>query len=381
MLTGLLHQEVQAQFKVDPAAEKSALLPKREKTTSPHQMSLPLFNPKYTFDTFIKGSSNGLAYSAAWKVAENPGENYNPLVIYGGAGLGKTHLLQAIGHVAQANDNKALYVSAEHYTNDLMTAIRERNTAEFRQKYRNVDVLMVDDVQFFSGKEQTGESFFHTFDELYNANRQIVIACDCAPKSINLLTDRLRSRLEGGLATEIQPPDFETRMAILRAKAKQQEMNISEDVLELIASQIRQNIRALEGSLNRIVAYAKLIRAEPTHETATQALKDIADNVPKRLPLTPGLIMETVANSFQLTTAELLNKGRDKETILARRIAMYLIRQETGCSLAQIGEELGGRDAAAVNKACKRVVNDIDTSPYLRRKITDIQQRLHYTKA
>lgn len=381
VLTGLLHEEIQVQFKVDTAAQNPANPARREKAVSPHQMSLPLFNPKYTFDSFVKGNCNNLAFAAARKVAENPGQSYNPLFIYGGSGLGKTHLLQAIGRAAQENKNNVLYVSAEHYTNDLMTAIRERSTEDFCNKYRTVDVLLVDDVQFFGGKEQTGENFFHTFDELYNANHQIAITCDCPPKSISTLPDRLRSRFEWGLATEIQPPDFATRLAILQEKTKQQSFKITTDILELIAAQVQQNIRALEGSLNRVIAYARLIGAEPTPETATHALRDIAGSTPKSLPITPNLIIQTVANSFQLTPDELIGKVRDKETILARRIAMHLIREETNCTLSQIGQELGGRDAAAITKGCQRIAGDIDASPYLKRKISDIQQKLHQNKA
>jgi chromosomal replication initiator protein len=380
VLAGLLHEEIQVQFKVDTAAQNPVLPSRREKAISPNQMSLPLFNPKYTFDSFVKGNCNNLAFAAARKVAENPGQSYNPLFIYGGSGLGKTHLLQAIGQAALENKNNVLYVSAEHYTNDLMTAIRERNTDNFCNKYRTVDVLLVDDVQFFGGKEQTGENFFHTFDELYNANHQIAITCDCPPKSISTLPDRLRSRFEWGLATEIQPPDFATRLAILQEKTKQQSVNITTDVLELIAAQVQQNIRALEGSLNRVIAYARLVGAEPTPESATQALRDIASSVHKSLPVTPNLIIQTVANSFQLTPDELIGKVRDKETILARRIAMHLIREETNCTLSQIGRELGGRDAAAITKGCQRIASDIDASPYLKRKISDIQQKLHHNQ-
>ncbi len=377
VLTGLLHRDVQVQFQVNNYEPNPALSGRQEKAGPPQQMSLPLFNPRYTFDSFIKGNSNQLAYAAAIKVAESPGQNYNPLFIYGGAGLGKTHLLQAIGQLATANTSKVLYASAEHYTNDLMTALRERKTDEFRNKYRSVDMLLLDDVQFFDGKEQTEENFFHTFDELYNASHQIVITGDRPPQCMTLLPDRLRSRFEGGLAAEIQPPDFDTRVAILQAKANQLEADIPADVIELLARRIQQNIRALEGSLNRVVAYARLIQARLTPELATQALKDIADNAPKNTPLTPGLIIETVANNFHLTVAGLVSKERDKETILARRVAMYLLRRETNCSLAQIGKELGGRDAAAVTRACHKITNDIDASPYVRRKILDIQQTIH----
>ncbi len=377
VLTGLTQHEVKVQFQVDTNRLNSpSSYGGREKTTPAQQASLPLFNPKYTFDSFVVGSCNQLAYAAALGVARNGEHSYNPLFIYGGAGLGKTHLLQAIGHTALANNIKVLYVSAEQYTNQLMNAIQERKTQDFRNKYRSVDMLLVDDVQFFSGKKQTGENFFHTFDELYNANHQIAITSDCPPKSIPLLKEQLRSRFEWGLVTDIQLPDFETRLAILQRKAKQNEVNVSPDVLEFIALQIQQNIRVLEGSLNRAIAYAKLIRAMLTPELAAQALKDIADNEPKTALLTPGLIIEAVVNSFQLTPSDLKSRKRDKATALSRQVAMYLIRQETDCSLAEVGKELGGRSPATVSHAYQKIASDINNSPSLRRKIFEIQQRI-----
>ena len=238
-------------------------------------------------------------------------------------------------------------------------------------------MLLVDDIHFISGKEQTAESFFHTFNDLHNANRQIVITSDQPPKSMPLLEERLRSRFEWGLIVDIQPPEFETRLAILQAKAKQREVNVTLDVLELIAQQIQQNIRELEGSLNRVVAYAKLFRASPTIELATQALKDIAGKEPEGAFTTPSMVIEAVADSFQVAPVDLKGSKRDKETTLARRVAMYLTRQETNCSLAQIGQELGGRDPSAITNACKRIANDIGDNHYLRRKILDIQKRIN----
>jgi chromosomal replication initiator protein len=378
VLTGLARQEVQVQFKINSYHQNPAIRATgREKNVPAQQARLPLLNPKYTFGSFVIGSSNQLAHAAALGIAQNPGHSYNPLFIYSGAGLGKTHLLQAIGNMALANNTNVLYVSAEQYTNDLMQAIRERKTEAFRNKYRSVDMLLVDDVQFFSGKKQTGENFFHTFNELHDGNRQIAITCDRPPKSIAMLPERLRSRLEGGLVTDIQVPDFETRLAILQAKAKQETMDISADVLELIALQIQQNIRALEGSLNRVVAYAKLVRTILTPALAAQALKDIANNESKTVPVTPGLITEAVVSCFQLTPADLKGRKRDAATALARQVAMYLIRQETDCSLADIGQELGGRSPATVSHAYQKISGDINNSPSLRRKIFEIQQGLH----
>jgi len=380
VLAGLLHHEVKAQFQVDTNQQNpSSSYGSREKIAPSQQTSLPLFNPRYTFNSFVVGSCNHLAYAASRRVAQNPGHSYNPLFIYGGAGLGKTHLLHAIGHTALANHIKVIYVSAEQYTNQLMNAFRERKTDDFRNKYRSVDMLLVDDVQFFSGKEQTGENFFHTFNELHNASCQIVITSDRPPRFITLLTDRLRSRFEWGLVTDMQAPDFETRLAILQAKAKQKEITVSADVLEFIALQIQQNIRALEGSLNRVVAYAKLIRTMLTPELAAQALKDIVSNEPKTALITPGLIVEAVVNSFQLTPSDLKGRKRDEATALARQVAMYLIRQETNCSLAEIGQELGGRSPATISYAYQKIANDINNSPSLRRKIVEIQKGIYTT--
>ena len=378
VLTDITHQEVQVQFQVDANHQNPpSSYSDREKTTPSQQSNLPLFNPRYTFDSFVVGSCNQLAYAAALGVAQNPGNSYNPLFIYGEAGLGKTHLLQAIGHIALTNNIKVLYVRAEEYTNQLINALREKKTQEFRNKYRSLDILLVDDVQFFTGKTQTVENFFHTFDELHNTNRQIAVTSDRPPKSMPSLQGRLCSRFEGGLVTGIQAPDFETRLAILQAKAKQKGADISADVLEFIALQIQQSIRALEGSLNRVIAYAKLIRSVVTPDLAAQALKDIAGNEPQTIPVTPHLITEVVVNSFQLTPSDLRSRKRDEATALARQVAMYLIRQETDCSLAEIGQELGGRTPATVSHAYQKIASDINNSPSLRRKIFEIQQEIH----
>ncbi len=378
VLTGVIHNEVKVHFQVDASHQSEPLSDGgRARTTPAQQASLPLFNPKYTFDSFVVGSCNQLAYAAALGVSQNPGHSYNPLFIYGVSGVGKTHLLQAIGHQAIANNNKVLYVSAEQYTNELMTALRERKTEDFRNKYRSADMLLVDDVQFFIGKEQTGENFFHTFNELHNANHQIAITSDRPPKSITQLPERLRSRLEWGLATDMQPPDFETRLAILQNKTKQEGTNVCPDVLELIALQIQQNIRALEGALNRVVAYAKLIRTTLTRELAAKALNDVADSESKTLPVTPCLIIEAVVNSFQLTPTDLKGTKRDKATVLARQVAMYLIRQETNCSLAEAGKELGGRSPATISHSYQKIAGALNSSPSLQRKVFEIQQQIY----
>ncbi|OGO43811.1 MAG: chromosomal replication initiator protein DnaA, partial [Chloroflexi bacterium RBG_16_60_22] len=330
--------------------------------------------PHYTFDSFVEGNSNRLARAASLAVSRNPGHSYNPLFIYGGAGLGKTHLLHAIGHAAVANHINVICASAEQFTNEFVVALRDKSTEEFRNKYRSIGMLLIDDIHFIGGKEQTEESFFHTFNELHNTNRQIVITSDRPPKSMPLLEERLRSRFEWGLTVDIQPPDYATRLAILEHKARQQGVGIPGEVLALIAEQSRDNVRVLEGSLNRVVAYARLLRVEPTTETASRALADVAQKDPLPDDITPSLIVGAVATSFQLSPEELSGRKRDKDTALARRLAMYLIRQETNCSLTQIGRELGNRDAAAVTAACKKITGDINESPYLKRKIRDIQK-------
>ncbi len=382
VLSSITHQEVQVQFQVDTNKQNSP--PSyygQEKTMAAKQASLPLFNPRYTFDSYVVGNCNKLAYTAAQSVVQNPGKSYNPLFIYGGAGLGKTHLLQAIGHAALANNINVLYVRAEEYTNQLISALREGKTEKFRNKYRSVDMLLVDDIQFFSGKTQTEENFLHSFDELYNTDRQIAITSDRPPKSIPSLQERFRSRLEWGLITDIQEPDFETRLAILQEKANQQGVDVPADVLELIALQIQQNIRALEGSLNRVIAYAKLIETMLTPELAAQALTDImAGNEPEPAMFTPHLILEAVVNSFQLTPTDLKGRKRDKVTALARQVAMYLIRQQTDCSLVEIGQELGGRTPVTVSHAYQKIASDINDDPSLRRKLLEIQKEIYSKK-
>ncbi len=335
------------------------------------------FNPNYVFDSYVEGSCNRLAYAAARAVAQNPGRTYNPLFIYGGVGLGKTHLLHAIGHAAQSSQVTTLCTSGEQFTNEFINSIRERKTEEFRTKYRSVGMLLIDDIHFIGGKEQTAESFFHTFNELHNANRQIVITSDRPPKSMPYLADRLRSRFEWGLMVEIQPPDFETRLAILRAKSEYRGMTLDPNVLELIGHKIQRNIRELEGSLNRVIAYARLLCTVPTIDLATKALEDLTDTQHCNISITPDLIIEAVADSFQLSPDDIKDRKRDKETVLARRVAMYIIRQETSLPVVKIGQVLGRRDAAAVTNACQKIAGDIDESSYLRRKILDIQQRIH----
>jgi chromosomal replication initiator protein len=367
-LTGILHREVKLAFLVSGQGAKP--LP---------PATLPLFNPRYTFDNFVVGASNNLAYAAAEKVVENPGQDYNPLFVHGGSGLGKTHLLHAIGNQAAARNLNVLCVSAEKYTNEMVTAIRERSTDEFRRKYRSLDMLLVDDVQFFAGKEQTEENFFHTFNELHGNNRQIVISCDRPPRDLTSLTERLRSRFECGLVADLQPPDLETRIAVLKAKAERDGVDLQPDVLEYIALQIKENIRVLEGSLNRVVAYSKLMHTMVTSEVAARAIDDLSSKKQQLPPVTPGLIIEMVAGAFQSTLSDVKGRRRDENTVLARQVCMYLMREETEASLADIGKELGGRSPATISYAHEKITGVINNDPQLRRQVFNIRQQLHST--
>jgi chromosomal replication initiator protein len=319
-----------------------------------------------------------MAHAAAVSAAEHPSEqSYNPLFIYAAPGLGKTHLLQAIGQKALDNNLKPVYVSGEQFTNDFVAALRERRTDEFRAKYRSADMLMVDDIHFISGKEATEESFFHTFNDLHNAGRQIVISSDCPPKSMPMLREKLRSRFEWGLAVDIQPPDFETRLAILQSKAEQAQASVAPDVLDMVAHELKQNIRELEGSLNRIIAYARLLKTQITPELAAKALKDVAGI--KELPEARGnleSVIGTVAQTFALTVDDLLGRKRDKEVAQARHVAMYVLRQKSGYSLFDIGAAIGGRNPSTVSHACEKVAQDMANSHLLRRKVEDIQKKL-----
>ena len=361
-LISIIGQEVEVQFQICQGA-------------FPQAKGAPNLNLRYTFDTFIVGSCNRLAHAAALGVAEDPGHSYNPLFIYGGVGLGKTHLVQAIGHVAFANGFQVLYTSTEQFTNEFITAIRERKTEDFRTKFRNVDFLLIDDIHFIAGKEQTQESFFHTFNDLHNANKQIVLTSDRHPRSLTLLEDRLRSRFEWGLITDIQPPDLETRLAILQVKSEQQGVNPSKEVLDFLARRYQKNIRELEGSLNRVIAYAKLTREPITIELTEKALRDVGDIGAQKL--TPTFILNTVAKHFSLSLEALQGKQRDQKTALARQIAMYLVREETHCPLEEIGELLGGKDHSTVLYGHQRILTQMEVDPTLRQTVLGIREALY----
>ena len=332
------------------------------------------FNPKYVFDNFIVGNGNRLAYAAAQGVAMNPGRIYNPLYIYGGVGLGKTHLLHAIGHVAQSKHIQVTCVSAEQFTNEFVSAVRQKKIDDFHLKYRHAGMLLIDDIHFISGKKQTEESFFHTFNSLHDANHQIVITSDLPPKAIPLLDKRLRSRFEWGLVADIQPPDLETRQAILQVKANLKEINIASDVLEFIANQGQQNIRELEGLLNRVTAFAKLFNSPPTLELAVHAMENISGRESTADISMPNLVINAVAHSFNMKAEDLKGSKRDKETSLARRVAMFILRQESGSSLAQIGTLLGDRDPSSVANACKKLSAELAHDKPLKHKLVEIQK-------
>jgi len=375
-LIGLIKSHVTAHFQVSSIQPEPTDGYAYRETPQAIDSHISAFNPKYTFDSFVVGSSNQLAYAAAQAAAQNPGEGYNPLFIYGGSGLGKTHLLQAIGHSLQAKNASVLYVSGEQFTNEFIDAIRHKRAEEFRNKYRNVDALMVDDIQFISGKEQTEESFFHTFNELHNSNRQIVVTSDKLPQSMPGMEERLRSRFEWGLTVDIQPPDLETRLAILQAKAEQSDTEIALDVLELVARQARRNIRELEGSLNRIIAYAKLLRSQITREVATKPLTNINGKSETCGQESHIKLLNAVAECFQLDAEAIIGPRRDKEVALARQVSMYLLKQQDGYSLSEIGKLIGGRTPSTVSHSCEKIAQDIENSPVLKRKVMDIQSSL-----
>lgn len=340
--------------------------------------SRPRFNPRYTFDSFIVGSSNRLAYAAALGVAENPGHSYNPLFIYGGVGLGKTHLLHAIGHVlSNKSGMRIVYVSGEQFTNEFINAIRDKRTDDFRNKFRGVDLLMIDDIQFISGKEQTQEGFFHTFNDLHNANRQIILTSDRPPKAMALLEERLRSRFEWGLLADIQSPDLETRIAILQYKAASQGITVPVEIIEFLAHRIQKNIRELEGSLNRIVAYTRLTRTPLTTEVAERVLHDMTIEGSRHSTPNPALIITAVSKYFDLTPADLKSKKRDQHVVKVRQIAMYLIREETNVSLSEIGHLLGGRDHSTIIHGYQKIASDINADPQLRRDVLAIRETLY----
>jgi chromosomal replication initiator protein len=347
---------------------------KAEDQQEPHHNML---NPKYTFDTFVIGSGNRFAHAASLAVAEAPAKAYNPLFIYGGVGLGKTHLMHAIGHYVQEHNPsaKVVYLSSEKFTNEFINSIRDNKAVEFRNKYRKVDILLIDDIQFLAGKESTQEEFFHTFNTLHEESKQIIISSDRPPKEIPTLEDRLRSRFEWGLITDITPPDLETRIAILRKKAKAEGLDIPNEVMLYIANQIDSNIRELEGALIRVVAFSSLINKDINADLAAEALKDI---IPSSKPkvITILDIQRTVGQHYNVKLEDFKAKKRTKSVAFPRQIAMYLSRELTDFSLPKIGEEFGGRDHTTVIHAHEKISKLLATDSALQKQLKEIHDQL-----
>ncbi|MBX3052920.1 MAG: chromosomal replication initiator protein DnaA [Caldilineaceae bacterium] len=331
-------------------------------------------NPHYTFSSFVVGSHNRLAHAAALSVAEQPGFRFNPLFVYGGVGLGKTHLLHAIGHQMLDRGLRVLYCSSEQFTNELISGIRSQSTEEFRNKYRQVDLLLIDDIQFIGGKESTQEEFFHTFNHLHAANRQVVISSDRPPKEIATLEARLRSRFEGGLQADISIPDLETRVAILQSKALAMGARVEQEVLMLVAERVDSNIRELEGALNRLIVQSPLYHDTLNRQNAEEILNDL---MPQRRPREASSVIQLVASHFNLSVAELLGRGRTKEVAFARQIAMYLLREENNLSLPGIGDQLGGRDHSTVRYGVEKVINDMETDETTRRHVITLREKVY----
>ena len=378
ILTGIMGRTVDVNFvvwtgsPVEVSTEPEPLLP--EPVATPAAADEARLNRRYTFDTFVVGTSNRLAHAAAQAVADSPAKAYNPLFLYGGVGLGKTHLLHAVGNACLQAGLRVRYVSSEEFTNDLVNAIRSHNTTAFRDRYRRIDVLLIDDIQFIAGKESTQEEFFHTFNTLHGGDKQIVLTSDRPPRALVTLEERLRSRFEWGLTADIQAPDFETRLAILRSKAERHGRQVPPAILENIARRVQSNIRELEGALTRVLAYADLRGELLTAELVDTAL---ADMLVRSGSLNGEQVVEAVAERYGLQVEQLLGRSRAREVALPRQIAMYLIREETESSLPKIGELLGGRDHTTVLYGAEKISELIETDGSLRRDVMAIRERLY----
>lgn len=335
-------------------------------------------NAKYTFDTFVVGKNNELAHAAAQAVANRPGDAYNPLFIYGGVGLGKTHLLQAIAN-QMLSDNpqtKILYVSSEKFTTEFVNSVKEGRAKEFKERYRNVDLLLIDDIQFISGKEQTQEEFFHTFNELHQNGKQIVLTSDRPPKAIPALEARLRSRFEWGMIADVAPPDLETRVAILSKKCQEKQFDISQDLLHLIATTVQSNIRELEGALNKIIAFHDLKNVAATKETVKSILASF-ETQSMRKSVTPRELIDTISRFYDIEINEILGKSREKRISFPRQIIMYLLREELKLSYPAIGSELGGRDHTTAMHAHTKISTGLDNDMKLKQDVELIKQRMY----
>jgi chromosomal replication initiator protein len=349
----------------------------REHLAGPPQPA-PALIPRYTFATFVVGSNNRLAHAAALSVAERPGHSYNPLFVYGGSGLGKTHLMHAIGHAVLTRHPKkrVVYATSEKFTNEFINAIRTQKSEEFRERYRRIDVLLIDDIQFIAGKEGTQEEFFHTFNAIHEEGKQIVLSSDRPPKAIPQLEDRLRSRFEWGLPADISAPDLETRIAILRAKAEAQSVAVPAQVIDFLAQRIVSNVRELEGALTRLVAYATLHAVPITSDLAQTMLQNLLYN-PRRQALSPERIVEAVAKYYSVPVEQLRGKARDRQIVTPRQIAMYLMREETEAPLLRIGEALGGRDHSTVLHGCEKIERELAENDDFRRDISALRELLY----
>lgn len=361
----------------EEAAEVEAKKKEVKNTVTPTDEMSATLNPKYKFDSFVIGNSNRFAHAASLAVAESPAKAYNPLFIYGGVGLGKTHLMHAIGHYILLNNPKAkvVYVSSEKFTNELVNSIKDDKNVEFRNKYRNVDVLLIDDIQFVAGKERTQEEFFHTFNALYEANKQIILSSDRPPKEIPTLEDRLRSRFEWGLTADIQPPDFETRIAILKKKADVENLNIQNEVMVYIASKIKSNIRELEGALIKVVAYSSLTNKEVSVDLASEALKDMISNKQTK-HITIEIIQDVVSSYYSLRIEDFKSQRRTRNVAFPRQIAMYLCRKLTDMSLPKIGEEFGGRDHTTVIHAYEKISENLSSDEKLQNTVNELTKKI-----
>lgn len=386
LLSGMMNRTVEVRFSVwqnngDNLTQEETDLPEQAYTSDESlpaaSASLPensTLNARYTFENFVVGASNRLAHAACMAVSENPAMAYNPLFLYGGVGLGKTHLLHAIGNACTRRGLQVLYVSSEEFTNDLINAIRSHTTQAFREKYRRIDVLLIDDIQFIAGKESTQEEFFHTFNTLHGQNKQLVISSDRPPKAMITLEERLRSRFEWGLTADIQHPDYETRLAILRAKADRTGYRVPNEFLEVIARRVQSNIRELEGALTRVAAFADLSGMPVTPQLVETVLADL---LPRRTEVQPQEVVRKVADAFNVPLDRMLGRERSREVALPRQIAMYLLREEANISLPQIGDALGGRDHTTVMYGCDKIADLLEEDDRLRRQVIEIKEQLY----
>jgi chromosomal replication initiator protein len=377
LLSGFMNSPQQVRFVVwhkDSESVESAPQTEVDDAIVEEPCNAPALNERYTFDNFVVGPSNRLAYAACMAVAESPAKAYNPLFLYGGVGLGKTHLLYAIGNAVAKRGLQVLYVSSEEFTNDHINSIRTHTTVAFRERYRQTDVLLVDDIQFIAGKESTQEEFFHTFNTLHGLNKQIVVSSDRSPKALLPLEERMRSRFEWGLTADIQLPDLETRIAVLRSKAERSGRKVPNEILEAIARQFQSNIRELEGALTRVLAFADLTNQPLTMQLVNVALTDL---LPLRREVQPSQVVDAVADVFGIPTERLLGRDRSHEVALPRQVAMYLLREEINVSLPQIGAAMGGRDHTTVMYACEKVADMIESDDRLRRQVVQIKDQLY----